>query len=109
MRENKPNLEGKIANQNVKELLEKLLHRDPAERPTAKEVLDYPWLASVVKEKDSINTDQDSDKPVGSHNIRHISGSSMVGPSSRGSSERLTAALGKLEQTLTENSPPSDI
>ena len=57
MRENKPNLEGKIANQNVKEMLEKLLHRDPAERPTAKEILDYPWFASAIKEKEGITTE----------------------------------------------------
>ena len=108
MRENKPNLEGKIANQNVKELLGKLLHPDPGERPTAKEVLDYPWLVSAAKEKDSINAEQDSDKPGGSSNIWPASGSSMMGSSSRGSSERLTVALGKLQQTLTENSPESD-
>ena len=50
MRENRPNLEGKIENQNVKELLSKLLSNDPEERPSAREILEYQWLLSKVRD-----------------------------------------------------------
>ena len=54
MRENKPNLD-RIENSNVKNLLGKLLDKDPTVRPTAGEILDYPWLINVRK-KERCNT-----------------------------------------------------
>ena len=67
MRDNKPNLEGKIQSTNIRELLQRLLNKEPSERPTAKEVLQYPWLLSIIKEKeDEITLGQDSDLPESS-------------------------------------------
>ena len=65
MKENKPDLSG-IYSSNIREMLQKLLHCNPKERPSAKALLDQQWLVSMVNGEGEYvftTTEHNSDNP----------------------------------------------